>query len=56
MKRRNLISGLALAVIAAALTPLENLFAQASTRGKESVETKLKSLDASNPMTSRAAS
>jgi uncharacterized protein DUF1264 len=41
IKRRNLISGLALTVIAAALTPLENLFAHASTRGKESVETKL---------------
>ncbi|MBV9643525.1 MAG: hypothetical protein JO334_08130, partial [Verrucomicrobia bacterium] len=41
MKRRNLISGLALTVITAALTPLENLFAHASTRGKESVETKL---------------
>jgi hypothetical protein len=41
LKRRNVISGLALAVAAATLSPLRKLFAEVSPQEKESVETKL---------------
>jgi hypothetical protein len=41
LKRRNVISGLVLAVAAATLNPLRKLFAEAPPQEKESDETKL---------------